>query len=81
MIITIKKKPIKVKYPFFAQRTSNYGRGRIILCFSDKKFIVIKNGENDSFQIGEELFFTPSNLLDSYSIIDEITFTTEYDYK
>ena len=37
--------------------------------------------KNDNFQIGEELFFTPSNLLDSYTIIDEITFTTEYDYK
>lgn len=78
MITTIKKKTIKVKYPFFAQRISDYGRDRIILCFSDKKSIVIKNGKNDNFQIGEELFFTPSNLLDSYTIIDEITFTTEY---
>lgn len=78
MITTIKKKPIKAKYPFFAQRTSDHGKDRIILCISDKKSIVIKSGKNDNFQVGEELLFTPPNLLDSYSIIDEITFTTEY---
>ena len=79
MITSIKKKFFKTKYPFFAQKTSlsslnETGKGRILLCISEQKSILIQNGEGDSFQIGEELMFNP-NL---YSIIDEITFTTEY---
>lgn len=81
MIATIKKKFFKAKYPFFAQKTSldninDYGKGRILLCLSEAKSIVIQNGEGDNYKIGEELnySFTP-NL---YTIIDEITFTTEY---
>ena len=81
MITSIKKKFFKAKYPFFAQRTSldninDCGKGRILLCLSEAKSIVIQNGEGDNYRIGEELnySFTP-NL---YTIIDEITFTTEY---
>lgn len=79
MITSIKKKFFKAKYPFFAQKTSlsslnETGKGRILLCLSEQKSVLIQNGEGDSFQIGEELMFNP-NL---YSIIDEITFTTEY---
>jgi len=79
MITSIKKKFFKAKFPFFAQKTSlsslnETGKGRILLCLSEQKSVLIQNGEGDSFQIGEELMFNP-NL---YSIIDEITFTTEY---
>lgn len=82
MIATIKKKFFKAKYPFFAQKTSlsslnETGKGRILLCLSETKSIVIQNGEGDNYKIGEELAFNPN----FYSIIDEITFTTEYDYK
>lgn len=79
MIATIKKKFFKAKYPFFVQKTSlnslnETGKGRILLCLSEQKSVLIQNGEGDNFKIGEELMFYP-NL---YSIIDEITFTTEY---
>lgn len=82
MITSIKKKFFKAKYPFFVQKTSlnslnDTGKGRIILCLSEQKSVLIQNGKGDAFKIGEEINFDP-NL---YSIIDEITFTTEYDYK
>ena len=82
MITSIKKKFFKAKYPFFVQKTSlnslnDTGKGRIILCLSEQKSVLIQNGKDDNFKIGEEISFNP-NL---YSIIDEITFTTEYDYK
>lgn len=79
MITTIKKKFFKAKYPFFVQKTSlnslnDTGKGRILLCLSEQKSVLIQNGEGDNFKIGEELMLHP-NL---YSIIDEITFITEY---
>lgn len=79
MIATIKKKFFKAKYPFFVQKTSlnslnDTGKGRILLCLSEQKSVLIQNGEGDNYKIGEELMLYP-NL---YSIIDEITFTTEY---
>ena len=79
MITSIKKKFFKAKFPFFAQKTSlsslnETGKGRILLCLSEQKSVLIQNGKDDNFKIGEELMFNP-NL---YSIIDEITFTTEY---
>lgn len=79
MITSIKKKFFKAKYPFFVQKTSlnslnDTGKGRILLCLSEQKSVLIQNGKDDNFKIGEELMFNP-NL---YSIIDEITFTTEY---
>lgn len=79
MIATIKKKFFKAKYPFFAQKTSlsslnETGKGRILLCLSEQKSVLIQNGEGDNYKIGEELLLHP-NL---YSIIDEITFITEY---
>lgn len=82
MITSIKKKFFKAKYPFFVQKTSlnslnDTGKGRILLCLSEQKSVLIQNGEGDNYKIGEELMLYP-NL---YSIIDEITFTTEYDYK
>lgn len=79
MITSIKKKFFKAKYPFFVQKTSlnslnETGKGRILLCLSEQKSVLIQNGEGDNYKIGEELMVNP-NL---YSIIDEITFTTEY---
>lgn len=79
MITSIKKKFFKAKYPFFVQKTSlnslnDTGKGRILLCLSEQKSVLIQNGEGDNYKIGEELMLYP-NL---YSIIDEITFTTEY---
>lgn len=79
MITSIKKKFFKAKYPFFAQKTSlsslnETGKGRILLCISEQKSVLIQNGEGDNFKIGEEIIFN-SHL---YTIIDEITFTTEY---
>ena len=79
MITSIKKKFFKAKYPFFVQKTSlnslnDTGKGRILLCLSEQKSVLIQNGEGDNYKIGEELMLHP-NL---YSIIDEITFTTEY---
>lgn len=79
MITSIKKKFFKAKFPFFVQKTSlsslnETGKGRILLCLSEQKSVLIQNGKDDNFKIGEELMFNP-NL---YSIIDEITFTTEY---
>lgn len=79
MIATIKKKFFKAKYPFFVQKTSlnslnDTGKGRILLCLSEQKSILIQNGEGDNYKIGEEIIFN-SHL---YTIIDEITFTTEY---
>ena len=79
MITSIKKKFFKAKYPFFVQKTSlnslnDTGKGRILLCLSEQKSVLIQNGEGDNYKIGEELMLNP-NL---YSIIDEITFTTEY---
>lgn len=79
MITTIKKKFFKAKYPFFVQKTSlnslnETGKGRILLCLSEQKSVLIQNGEGDNYKIGEELMLHP-NL---YSIIDEITFITEY---
>lgn len=79
MITSIKKKFFKAKYPFFVQKTSlnslnDTGKGRILLCLSEQKSVLIQNGEGDNYKIGEELMVNP-NL---YSIIDEITFTTEY---
>ena len=79
MITSIKKKFFKAKYPFFVQKTSlnslnDTGKGRILLCLSEQKSVLIQNGEGDNFKIGEELMLHP-NL---YSIIDEITFITEY---
>lgn len=79
MITTIKKKFFKAKYPFFVQKTSlnslnDTGKGRILLCLSEQKSVLIQNGEGDNYKIGEELLLHP-NL---YSIIDEITFITEY---
>lgn len=79
MITTIKKKFFKAKYPFFVQKTSlnslnDTGKGRILLCLSEQKSVLIQNGEGDNYKIGEELMLHP-NL---YSIIDEITFITEY---
>lgn len=79
MITTIKKKFFKAKYPFFVQKTSlnslnETGKGRILLCLSEQKSVLIQNGEGDNYKIGEELLLHP-NL---YSIIDEITFITEY---
>lgn len=82
MITSIKKKFFKAKYPFFVQKTSlnslnDTGKGRILLCLSEQKSVLIQNGEGDNYKIGEELMLYPN----IYSIIDEITFTTEYDYK
>lgn len=82
MITSIKKKFFKPKYPFFVQKTSlnslnDTGKGRILLCLSEQKSVLIQNGEGNNYKIGEELAFNPN----FYSIIDEITFTTEYDYK
>lgn len=79
MITSIKKKFFKAKYPFFVQKTSlnslnDTGKGRILLCLSEQKSVLIQNGEGDNYKIGEELMLNP-NL---YSIIDEITFITEY---
>lgn len=79
MITTIKKKFFKAKFPFFAQKTTlsslnETGKGRIILCISEEKSILIQNGEGDDFKIGEGMIFNPH----LYTIIDEITFTTEY---
>lgn len=79
MITSIKKKFFKAKYPFFVQKTSlnslnDTGKGRILLCLSEQKSVLIQNGEGDNYKIGEELLLHP-NL---YSIIDEITFITEY---
>lgn len=79
MITTIKKKFFKAKYPFFVQKTSlsslnETGKGRILLCLSEQKSVLIQNGEGDNYKIGEEIIFN-SHL---YTIIDEITFTTEY---
>lgn len=79
MITTIKKKFFKAKYPFFVQKTSlnslnDTGKGRILLCLSEQKSVLIQNGEGDNYKIGEELMLYPN----IYSIIDEITFTTEY---
>lgn len=79
MITTIKKKFFKAKYPFFVQKTSlnslnDTGKGRILLCLSEQKSVLIQNGEGDNYKIGEELMLHP-NL---YSIIDEITFITKY---
>ncbi len=79
MITSIKKKFFKAKYPFFVQKTSlnslnDTGKGRILLCLSEQKSVLIQNGEGDNYKIGEELMLHP-NL---YSIIDEITFITEY---
>lgn len=79
MITSIKKKFFKAKYPFFVQKTSlnslnDTGKGRILLCLSEQKSVLIQNGEGNNYKIGEELMLHP-NL---YSIIDEITFTTEY---
>lgn len=79
MITSIKKKFFKAKYPFFVQKTSlnslnDTGKGRILLCLSEQKSVLIQNGEGDNYKIGEELMLYP-NL---YSIIDEITFITEY---
>lgn len=79
MIATIKKKFFKAKYPFFVQKTSlnslnDTGKGRILLCLSEQKSVLIQNGEGDNYKIGEELMLYPN----IYSIIDEITFTTEY---
>lgn len=79
MITSIKKKFFKAKYPFFVQKTSlnslnDTGKDRILLCLSEQKSVLIQNGEGDNYKIGEELMVNP-NL---YSIIDEITFTTEY---
>lgn len=79
MITSIKKKFFKAKYPFFVQKTSlnslnDTGKGRILLCLSEQKSVLIQNGKDDNYKIGEELMLDP-NL---YSIIDEITFTTEY---
>ena len=79
MIATIKKKFFKAKYPFFVQKTSlnslnDTGKGRILLCLSEQKSVLIQNGEGDNYKIGEELMLYPN----IYSIIDEIAFTTEY---
>lgn len=79
MITSIKKKFFKAKYPFFVQKTSlnslnDTGKGRILLCLSEQKSVLIQNGEGDNYKIGEELMLYPN----IYSIIDEITFTTEY---
>lgn len=79
MITSIKKKFFKAKYPFFVQKTSlnslnDTGKGRILLCLSEQKSVLIQNGEGDNYKIGEEIIFN-SHL---YTIIDEITFTTEY---
>lgn len=79
MITTIKKKFFKAKYPFFVQKTSlnslnDTGKGRILLCLSEQKSVLIQNGEGDNYKIGEELMLYPN----IYSIIDEITFITEY---
>lgn len=79
MIASIKKKFFKAKFPFFVQKQylngdCDHGKGRILLCISEQKSVLIQNGKDDNFKIGEELTFDP-NL---YSIIDEITFTTEY---
>lgn len=79
MITSIKKKFFKAKYPFFVQKTSlnslnDTGKGRILLCLSEQKSVLIQNGEGDNYKIGEELLLHP-NL---YSIIDEITFITKY---
>lgn len=79
MITSIKKKFFKAKYPFFVQKTSlnslnDTGKGRILLCLSEQKSVLIQNGEGDNYKIGEELMVNPN----IYSIIDEITFTTEY---
>ena len=79
MITSIKKKFFKAKYPFFVQKTSlnslnDTGKGRILLCLSEQKSVLIQNGEGNNYKIGEELMLYPN----IYSIIDEITFTTEY---
>lgn len=79
MITSIKKKFFKAKYPFFVQKTSlnslnDTGKGRILLCLSEQKSVLIQNGEGDNYKIGEELMLYPN----IYSIIDEITFITEY---
>lgn len=79
MIASINRKNFKAKFPFFVQKTSlsslnETGKGRILLCISEQKSILIQNGEGDNFEIGEELMFNP-NL---YTIIDDITFITEY---
>lgn len=79
MITSIKKKFFKAKYPFFVQKTSlnslnDTGKGRILLCLSEQKSVLIQNGEGDNYKIGEELMLHPN----IYSIIDEITFITEY---
>ncbi len=82
MITSIKNKTFKAKFPYFIQKQYlvndyDHGKGRIILCLSEQKSVLIQNGKDDNFKIGEEISFNP-NL---YSIIDEITFATEYDYK
>lgn len=79
MITSIKKKFFKAKYPFFVQKTSlnslnDTGKGRILLCLSEQKSVLIQNREGDNYKIGEELMLYPN----IYSIIDEITFITEY---
>lgn len=82
MIATIKKKFFKAKYPFFAQKTSlsslnETGKGRILLCLSETKSIVIQNGEGDNYKIGDEVAFDTTY----YTVIDKLTLETEYDYK
>lgn len=79
MITSIKNKTFKAKFPYFIQKQHladdyDHGKGRIILCLYEQKSVLIQNGIGDNFKIGIDLTFDP-NL---YSIIDEITFTTEY---
>ena len=66
MITSIKKKFFKAKYPFFVQKTSlsslnETGKGRILLCLSEQKSVLIQNGEGDNYKIGEEISFNPNH--------------------
>lgn len=79
MITSIKKKFFKAKYPFFVQKTSlnslnDTGKGRILLCLSEQKSVLIQNGEGDNYKIGDEVAFDTTY----YTVIDKLILETEY---
>lgn len=82
MITSIKKKFFKAKYPFFVQKTSlnslnDTGKGRILLCLSEQKSVLIQNGEGDEYLgkfVGDKIDIDYS----CYQVIDKLILETEY---